>query len=57
MHRRGDVDMCCRDVLVDWLQDNQDNQGGYPATWEGVVQLLEVMNLSAAAKLLKSALL
>ena len=54
MHRRGDVGMCCRDVLVDWLHENQ---GGYPATWEGVVQLLEDMELSAAAQQLKKALL
>ena len=50
----GDVGMCCRDVLVDWLRDNQ---GGYPTTWEGVVQLLEDMDLSAAAQLLKNAVL
>ena len=54
MHRRGDVDMCCRDVLVDWLHENQC---GYPATWVGVVQLLEDMELSAAAQQLKQALL
>ena len=54
MHRRGDVGMCCRDVLVDWLHENQ---GSYSATWEGVVQLLEDMNLSAAAQQLKNALL
>ena len=54
MQRLGDVGMCCRDVLVDWLHENQ---GGYPATWEGVVQLLEDMDLSAAAQQLKNALL
>ena len=54
MQRPGDVGMCCRDVLVDWLHDNQ---GGYPPTWEGVVQLLEDMDLSAAAQLLKNAVL
>ena len=54
MHRRGDVGMCCRDVLVDWLHENQ---GDYPATWEGVVQVLEDMDLSAAALQLKKALL
>ena len=54
VHRRGDVGMCCRDVLVDWLRENQ---GDYPATWEGVVQLLQDMDLSAAAQLLKIALL
>ena len=54
MQRLGDVSMCCRDVLVDWLNENQ---GGYPATWVGVVQLLEDMKLSAAALQLKNALL
>ena len=54
MQRPGDVGMCCRDDLVDWLHDNQD---GYPTTWEGVVQLLEDMDLSAAAQLLKNAVL
>ena len=46
--------MCSRDVLVDWLHENQ---GDYPATWECVVQLLEDMDLSAAAHQLKNALL
>ena len=54
MQRLGDVGMCCRDVLVDWLHENQ---GGYQTTWEGVVQLLEDMDLSAAAQLVKKALL
>ena len=54
MQRLGDVSMCCRDVLVDWLHENQ---GGYPATWVGVVQLLEDMKHSAAALQLKNALL
>ena len=54
IHRRGDVGMSCRDVLVYWLHENLS---GYPATWEGVVQLLEDMDLSAAAQQLKNALL
>ena len=54
MHRRGNVGMCCRDVLVDWLHENQ---GDYPTTWEGMVQVLEDMDLSAAALQLKNALL
>ena len=54
MQRRGDVSMCCRDVLLDWLDDNQ---GNYPATWEGVVQLLKDMEHSAIAQQLQNALL
>ena len=50
LHRRGDNGMCCRDVFVDWLHENQ---GGYPTTWEGVLQLLEDMDLSSCANILK----
>ena len=53
LQRRGDVSMCIRDVLVDWLHGNQ---GSYPTTWEGVVHLLEDMELSALAQQLKIAL-
>ena len=53
LQHRGDVGMCIRDVLVDWLHENK---GSYPTTWEGVVQLLEDMELSAIAQLLKIAL-
>ena len=52
--RPGDAGMCCRDVLVDWLHKNQ---GGYPATWKGVVQLLEDMDLFDTAQQLQNALL
>ena len=51
MKRCGDVRMCCRDVLIDWLHGNQ---GGYPTTWEGVVQLLEDMDCSSATAILKN---
>ena len=54
IQRLGDVGMCCRDILVDWLHENQ---GDYPVTWEGMVQLLEDMELSAAAQQLQNALL
>ena len=53
LQRRGDVSMCIRDVLVDWLHGNQ---GSYPTTWEGVVHLLEDMELSTLAQQLKIAL-
>ena len=53
LQRRGDVGMCIRDVLVDWLHENK---GSYPTTWEGVVQLLEDIELSAIAQQLKIAL-
>ena len=53
LQRRGDVGMCIRDVLVDWLHENKSS---YPTTWEGVVQLLEDIELSAIAQQLKIAL-
>ena len=50
VQRRGYHRMCCRDVLVHWLHENQ---GDYPTTWEGVLQLLEDMDLSSCANILK----
>ena len=50
VQRRGDHRICCRDVLVDWLHENQSD---YPTTWEGVLLLLEDMELSACAYILK----
>ena len=50
LNRRRDIRMCCRDVLVDWLHENQCD---YPTTWEGVLHLLEDLELSAIAYILK----
>ena len=53
LERLGDVTMCCRDVLVDWLSRNQSD---YPTTWEGVLRLLKNMKLSTTAQDLQNAL-
>ena len=44
---------CCRDVLHDWIQDNQ---GSYPVSWEGLICLLKDMKLTILAKELDNAL-
>ena len=44
---------CCRDVLHDWIQDNQ---GPYPVSWVGLICLLTDMKLTILAKDLKCAL-
>ena len=44
---------CCRDVLQDWIQDNQDS---YPVSWEGLICLLTDMKLTILAKELENAL-
>ena len=53
MHRGGDVRLCCRDVFVDWLQMKEPS---YPANWEGLLLLLEDLELNKVAKTLKEAL-
>ena len=52
-HRLRDVRSCCRDVLQDWIQDNQ---GSYPVSWEGLICLLTDMKLTILAKELENAL-
>ena len=52
-HRMGDVRLCCRDILLDWLQ-MEDNS--YPASWEGLLVLLEDLELNNVAKKLNEAL-
>ena len=44
---------CCRDVLQDWILDNQ---GSYPVSWEGLICLLTDMKLTILAKELENAL-
>ena len=44
---------CCRDVLHDWIQNNQ---GSYPVSWEGLICLLTDMKLTILAKELENAL-
>ena len=52
-HRLRNVRSCCRDVLHDWIQDNQ---GFYPVSWEGLICLLKGMKLAILAKELENAL-
>ncbi len=51
--RRGDVRLCCRDVLVDWIKNGSPR---YPLNWEGLLKLLEDLELSSTANTLKLAL-
>ncbi len=48
----GDVRECLRDVLRDWVQSDSD----YPATWGGLLSLLDDLQLHACAKSLQAAL-
>ena len=50
-HRLRDARLCCRDVLQDWIQDNQ---GSYPVSWEGLICLLKDMKLIVLAKEVQS---
>ena len=45
-NRRGEVMECCR--FCDWLE--QEGGGNYPVTWQGLCELLEVLEFSALAK-------
>ncbi len=53
LQRSGDVRQCCRDVLYDWIQNGSSH---YPATWEGLLKLLQDMQLSSLASSLELAL-
>ena len=49
----GDVILCCREVLREWLNDGSQS---YPATWEGMLNLLEDIKLASISLKLRSAL-
>ena len=51
--RMGDVRLCCRDIFLDWLQMEEKS---YPASWEGLLVLLEDLQLNNLAKKLNEAL-
>ena len=53
VHRLRNARSCCRDVLHDWIQDNQSS---YPVNWEGFICLLKDMKLTVLAKELENAL-
>ncbi len=50
---RGDGRECLRDVLRDWVQSDSSD---YPATWGGLLSLLDDLELHACAKSLQAAL-
>ena len=53
VHRLRYPRSCCRDVLHDWIQDNQSS---YPVSWEGLICLLKDMKLTVLAKEIENAL-
>ena len=53
VYQLRDARSCCRDVLQDWIHDNQ---GSYPVSWEGLMCLLKDMKLTVVAKELENAL-
>ena len=53
MRHRGKVQLCCRDILLDWLEMEQPL---YMANWEGLLTLLKDLRLNRLAKTLKQAL-
>ncbi len=52
-HHLADVRQCCRDVLKDWIQSDSSD---YPATWGGLLSLLDDLQLHACAKSLQAAM-
>jgi len=53
MHRGGDVQLCCRDVLLEWLQMKETS---YSVNWEGFLVLLKDIELNSTAMKLQEAL-
>ena len=54
--RTGSIEMthrdartCCREVMAEWL-NHADGVYNYPATWEGLCELLNDLNLSCLSK-------
>lgn len=52
-HRLGDARQCCQDVLQEWIENGSSD---YPATWDGLLNLLEDLDLTSVASTLRSAL-
>ncbi len=52
-HSLADVRQCCRDVLQNWVKIGSSD---YPATWGGLLTLLDDLQLHACAKSLQAAL-
>ena len=50
-HQMNGVFACCREMFVTWLKGN-----GREATWEVLIELLDDINQSELAKMVKTAL-
>ena len=50
---QGNAEMCCREVLLDWLKMDKCS---YPVNWAGMLRLLKNVKLSALAVTLQRAL-
>ena len=50
---QGNAEMCCREVLLDWLKMDKCS---YPVNWAGMLCLLKNVKLSALAVTLQGAL-
>ncbi len=53
-YRLGDVRLCLKDVLQDWINSGLSD---YPATWNGLLNLLRDLHLNSCAESLKAALM
>ncbi len=51
--RLGDVTLCCKDVLQEWISRGSSD---YPATWEGLLKILRSLELNSCADSLERAL-
>ena len=50
---RGNASLCWNAVMEDWL--NEEDEGEYPATWEGLYRLLSDVGFSNVACSLQEA--
>ncbi len=53
-YRQGDVRLCLKDVLQEWINRGSSD---YPATWGGLLILLRDLDLNSCAESLKAALM
>ena len=53
-YRLGDLQLCCSDVLLEWLQKAE--MSSYSASWDGLLDLLEDLELIDVATKLRMAI-
>ena len=53
MKHRDDIQQCCQDVFIHWLENPPPD---YPVTWEGLYELLEDLEFTQLAKTLIEAI-